>query len=153
MFCQRCGAMLKDGANFCTECGANLQTPELQKQYCKICGTKLEPQFLVCPMCGSNVNETIPQQSPTYQQPVYKQEPIYVQQPVYIQQPTVSNQAGIKCPRCKSTNINVQVMQENLGSETITKSKGKMKLSILVDTFCSRIRSKNAHAEQLALWN
>ena len=28
-----------------------------------------------------------------------------------------------------------------------------MKLSILVDTFCSRIRSKNAHAEQLALWN
>ena len=43
---------------------------------------------------------------------------------------------------------------DTAGYGTATTDKyGRLKLSILVDTFCSRIRSKYASADQLAIWN
>lgn len=34
---------------------------------------------------------------------------------------------NMKCPKCRSTNIDIQVMQENTQSKTITKTKSKYK--------------------------
>ena len=138
MFCPNCGMQIKDNANFCTECGIKLQSPETPKNFCMFCGSKIEPHFVACPICGNKIDDNPMQTPPSFQQPtpqpqtmyvqqhVAQPQPVYIQQPVYVQ-PPVAKSGGISCPKCHSFNVNVQLMQENLGTETITKTRGSIK--------------------------
>ena len=48
-------------------------------------------------------------------------------QPAPFVNRTPRRKRGIACPRCGNDNVNVQVVQENLGGTTITKTKGTTK--------------------------
>ena len=63
--------------------------------YCNKCGNEVAAEATFCPNCGNNVQRAAPQAS------------------------------GIKCPKCGSNNVDVQVHQENKGSSTVTKTKTK----------------------------
>ena len=53
--------------------------------------------------------------------------------PVVITQPAPApvrhekRSGGLTCPKCRSKNVSIQVIQENLGGTTITKTKGSIK--------------------------
>lgn len=58
-FCPRCGAMNKQNAKFCTECGTVLQPeepqpePEAKRFYCHECGAAVAEDMPACPCCGA----------------------------------------------------------------------------------------------------
>ena len=102
MYCTNCGKQQPDGSKFCNNCGTHLQT-------------------ITPPTPGQNNRK--PAQQPTQppvQQPVVT--PIQNQQshppvnsaptPVSITPNPSQRQSGITCPRCHSTNVNVQVINQ-----------------------------------------
>jgi len=64
--CIRCGATMKPGDIFCSECGGKTQgrstsattkrTP-INSKMCSYCGSKLEPIDNFCKYCGTTVNK------------------------------------------------------------------------------------------------
>lgn len=56
MICTKCGAILKDDAKFCSECGTKL---EMKVRTCANCGAVLEEGTKFCAECGRPVNEPI----------------------------------------------------------------------------------------------
>ena len=52
MYCENCGASLKETAKFCDQCGASVKAGEEVKKYCKNCQAQLEPDGVDS---GSNV--------------------------------------------------------------------------------------------------
>ena len=65
--------------------------------YCKNCGKEIDDKAVICVHCGVPVTSE------------------------------ASNNSGLHCPKCGGTNIDVQVHQENVGGNTITKTKSKYK--------------------------
>lgn len=53
MFCQKCGAEIKDGAKQCQNCGA-LQDGA---KFCKYCGEAVDKDCVVCPKCGKQIGQ------------------------------------------------------------------------------------------------
>ncbi len=66
MYCEKCGAKLEDGANFCTGCGAAIEPskPEKKYMYCVKCGEKLTSDVKFCTKCGAAIVGPV-QQEPT----------------------------------------------------------------------------------------
>ena len=56
-YCENCGALLRENAKFCDQCGASVKAGEEVKKYCKNCQAQLEPGALFCPECGYRVVE------------------------------------------------------------------------------------------------
>lgn len=52
--CENCGAEVKNGANFCPECGSEIVNNI--KNYCPECGGELGPGEEFCSKCGNNLN-------------------------------------------------------------------------------------------------
>ena len=65
--------------------------------YCKNCGKEIESQAAFCAYCGMSVASE------------------------------ATNTSGPSCPKCGGTNVDVQVHQENIGGNTITKTKTQYK--------------------------
>lgn len=92
MFCKQCGSQLKDGAAFCTNCGAQ-QTPaqvqptqEVEQDLEKTVGAFTElPNFQQTPPVQEPVIETpvAPVQEPSYREPAQPQPVQQSVQPVY----------------------------------------------------------------------
>ena len=120
MYCPNCGMQIPEGANYCTECGANLQSPEVPKNYCRICGSKIDPIFLTCPICGNKIVDN-------QEQPSQKREAPVPQPKTASTRPPTQRKHSISCPRCQNSNVSIQVVQENMGSKTITKARSKTK--------------------------
>ena len=55
MYCENCGASLRENAKFCDQCGALVHIGE--KENCQHCHAELEPGGLFCPECGYRVME------------------------------------------------------------------------------------------------
>ena len=51
MYCKYCGAVLQDGASFCTSCGKS----QTETKYCQHCGAAIDAACVVCPKCGKQV--------------------------------------------------------------------------------------------------
>ena len=51
-YCENCGALLRENAKFCDQCGASVKAGEEVKKYCKNCQAQLEQGALFCPECG-----------------------------------------------------------------------------------------------------
>ena len=63
MYCENCGASLKETAKFCDQCGASVKAGEEVKKYCKNCQAQLEQGALFCSECGYRV-ESEPRPDP-----------------------------------------------------------------------------------------
>lgn len=85
--CEKCGAVIPEGAKFCPECGTKYEPiPAVPK--CASCGTPLEAGARFCPECGqattavpASVAAPTPQpaQAIPYAQPVQQSQPVYAQ--------------------------------------------------------------------------
>ena len=60
--CSNCGATLKNGAAFCSECGAEVDGANDNK--CEECGSELPNNLLFCPTCGAKVKQKQPPKKP-----------------------------------------------------------------------------------------
>lgn len=70
--------------------------------YCRNCGKEIaDPTIKFCPNCGESVSGVEPE------------EPVAV--------------GSIRCPKCGSTDVEMQVHQEQRGGATVTKTKSKYK--------------------------
>lgn len=56
-YCENCGALLRENAKFCDQCGAPVKGGKEVKKYCKNCHAQLEQGALFCPECGYRVVE------------------------------------------------------------------------------------------------
>lgn len=54
MKCNRCGAELKDGSLFCSECGNKIEAQ--QPKFCQACGHALTLGSKFCPECGAPID-------------------------------------------------------------------------------------------------
>ena len=52
MKCQNCGAEIKDGVQFCRECGSKIMPVRIR--YCRECGSALPNEAKFCPNCGAS---------------------------------------------------------------------------------------------------
>ena len=57
MYCENCGASLRENAKFCDQCGRSVGAEAETKKYCSNCHAELEPGALFCPECGYRVVE------------------------------------------------------------------------------------------------
>ena len=56
MFCIQCGHQIPEDSEFCTECGANMQSvAEEQEGFCTECGVKLPADSAFCADCGAEI--------------------------------------------------------------------------------------------------
>lgn len=95
-YCKYCYRILDDGAETCTVCGKP-QTVKKKINACPNCGEKIYRGAAFCSHCGSSI------QSDAQQTP--KQSPI------------------VYCSKCGSSNIDIQLHQENCGGSTVTRTK------------------------------
>lgn len=73
------------------------------KMFCKQCGVELPEGAAFCTSCGTNQSDSVIQTK--------------AEMPV----------PGKVCPKCGSTDVEIQMHQETTGSTTVTKSKSKYK--------------------------
>ena len=52
MYCEYCGTHLEEGASFCPECGAKVDSQPAEERYCTHCGALMEKDDLFCTRCG-----------------------------------------------------------------------------------------------------
>ena len=57
MYCENCGASLRENAKFCDQCGRSVGAEAETKKYCSNCHAELEPGALFCTECGYQVVE------------------------------------------------------------------------------------------------
>lgn len=74
--------------------------------YCKKCGKEIDGGDKFCPNCGEIV------------------EGLYQVTPDAIPR---KNKHAARCPKCGSTNVDIQIHQEQNGGSTVTKTKTKIK--------------------------
>ena len=61
MNCKNCGNPLREGDQFCPNCGAAAEPPKTQAEeqknenVCKNCGKPLQEGTMFCPYCGASV--------------------------------------------------------------------------------------------------
>lgn len=57
--CQKCNAVLEEGAVFCSECGTKNEekVPEYETVFCPECGEKTTTEFQFCPECGKPLSD------------------------------------------------------------------------------------------------
>lgn len=55
-YCENCGALIKESAKFCPDCGSPQRNTEVEepKKFCENCGAKLEYSDRFCPECGTS---------------------------------------------------------------------------------------------------
>lgn len=53
--CPKCGAMNRQNAKFCFECGSKL--PTKTENFCQECGAKVSASAKFCPECGTKINK------------------------------------------------------------------------------------------------
>ena len=70
--------------------------------FCRYCGKEIPEDSRFCKNCGSTLDNS---------------------SPVQCEQP------GIMCPKCNSSNVTIQLNQENRGAKTITKTTVKVRKS------------------------
>ncbi|MBE6491281.1 MAG: zinc ribbon domain-containing protein, partial [Methanobrevibacter sp.] len=55
-YCKNCGAVIRDGAKFCQDCGSEVEiTKETiieNRNFCENCGSELTPGASFCAECG-----------------------------------------------------------------------------------------------------
>jgi len=56
MFCKKCGKEIKDGADFCENCGQKVYTPVPFR--CENCGTIMLKESNYCPKCGWSIQKS-----------------------------------------------------------------------------------------------
>lgn len=54
--CANCGADLKEGTQFCPECGTKVGTVTNEKLFCENCGAEITNSENFCETCGTNLN-------------------------------------------------------------------------------------------------
>ena len=93
-FCEQCGAMMSDNANFCPHCGARRMSAAPVQDRCPNCGAVAQPGHSFCGQCGSplgaqpraSVQGQAQMQRPAQSQAAYAQpQPAYTQP--QVQQP------------------------------------------------------------------
>ena len=82
MYCENCGASLKETAKFCDQCGAPVKAGEEVKKYCKNCHAQLEQGALFCPECGYRAVED-PEPTPD-PEPMPEPEPTPIPDPTPV---------------------------------------------------------------------
>ncbi len=60
--CPKCGAEVRKGSNFCTSCGAKLESEPVPEETpeeaaCPVCKEKVEADAQFCPFCGTKIKE------------------------------------------------------------------------------------------------
>ena len=86
MYCENCGASLRENAKFCDQCGTQVDAGAETKKYCSNCHAELEPRALFCLECGYRVEaeprpDPEPQPSPN---PIPDSEPQKEERPLKI---------------------------------------------------------------------
>ena len=60
MNCSNCGSEIKNGASFCTNCGAKVEVqPVSGEKFCTQCGTKNAPDAKFCDGCGKPLDGVV----------------------------------------------------------------------------------------------
>jgi RNA polymerase subunit RPABC4/transcription elongation factor Spt4 len=59
--CENCGSELKEGTNFCPECGSEVSTSSIEEIFCPNCGANVKNSENFCEECGFSLNS---QESP-----------------------------------------------------------------------------------------
>jgi len=97
MFCNNCGARVKENALFCGECGNRIVMPDVSEKtealinspdVCRNCGAKLDPNGLFCGECGTPVGSLDNSQEVQYnnQDTYYNSQDTYQENTHYINQ-------------------------------------------------------------------
>lgn len=111
MYCTNCGQQQPEGSKFCNNCGTTLQTiipptppsPPIQNHQPPTPQSTQTPVQQSVPIQNTQIQNTQPEvTAPVNPTPI----------PVYITQNPTQQQSGITCPRCHSTNVNVQVINQ-----------------------------------------
>ena len=82
--CSQCGAELRDGIAFCTECGAKAVEPIQSAaivNVCGSCGAPMKENVAFCTECGARKGEKVAQQVPQPQKQAASPQPPPPQQP------------------------------------------------------------------------
>jgi len=62
-YCKNCGAVIRDGAKFCPDCGSEVEkTKETiieNRNFCENCGSELNPGDSFCAECGHSKTSTL----------------------------------------------------------------------------------------------
>ena len=59
MYCENCGNELEKNVNFCSECGAEINSSNKDYKDSKVEAEKTDEEWEPCPRCGSNAVEPI----------------------------------------------------------------------------------------------
>lgn len=57
MYCWKCGASIRDDANFCPICGSSMKTPADAERNCRECGAQLQKSEDSCTQCVTAASE------------------------------------------------------------------------------------------------
>lgn len=148
MYCRSCGNKTTGNSLLCPDCSARAEaerkkqqahdewrtqmaqriahnsssrsyTPTIPQEefvFCTACGTKVDRKANFCPACGTRTGGSYNNVHNVSKPTISKSVP-----PL----PPVNGSFQIACPKCGSTNIDIQMIQENLGSRTVTETKSK----------------------------
>ena len=99
VWCANCKSLIPEDASTCPNCGQSL-TDGSKVVRCASCGKFILKNADVCPECGALTSAVQIRKAPS---------------------------DGITCQRCGSRNVSVQMVQENRGGHTVTKTTAKIR--------------------------